>query len=388
MALRVLISAGEASGDIYGAAIASALRARYPEAEFFGCAGPRMRDAGVEPVIRSESLSVVGLVEVIRHIPRIYGEFRKLIAGSRARKPDFAILTDAPDFHLRVAKKLKSDGVPVFYVVAPQVWAWRQGRVKLLREVLRHLYCIFPFEEEFFRQHGVAATYVGHPLAQLIRPSMTKAEFFRKHAIPTDRPLIAVLPGSRSGEVGRHLRPLAEAVDALSVDRKLTFLAGTPRGFHGGSTFWERFSRSSIQVVEGETWDLLAHADLAMAASGTVTIEAALLGTPMVTFYRVSPLSWALGRRLVKVPFLSMANLVAQRAVVPELIQQDMTAAKLAAEVRRLLDDPSARATMVAGLNEVRERLMPARDPMEAITESIGKILSLGNSKKEVANVR
>lgn len=350
-----------------------------------------MRAAGVRAVVESESLSVVGLVEVLAHVPRIYGEFRRLVEAARRERPDFAILTDSPDFHLRLAPKLKRAGVPVFYLIAPQAWAWREGRVRTLRETVRHLFCIFPFEERFFQEHGVAATYIGHPLAAAIRPRYSRAEFFDRHSIPGDRPLIAILPGSRPGEVARHLEPLAGAARLLRAARECTLIAGTPPGFAkivNASSFWERFHDLSIKVIEGSTWDLAAYADVALAASGTVTIEAALLGTPMVTFYRVSPVSWLLGRRLVKVPFLSMVNLVAGRAVVPELIQGDMTPERLAAEAHLLLDDPAARDRMRAGLDEVRERLAAVGDPMESAAGIIDGIINSSGSEKERANVR
>jgi lipid-A-disaccharide synthase len=391
--LKILISAGEASGDFYASLLAQALKQHFPDAELFGCAGPRMRDAGVRPVVRAESLSVVGLVEVLRHIPRIYKEFKRLVAAARTEKPDLAILTDSPDFHLRLAPKLKRLGIPVVYLVAPQLWAWRPGRVKILKENVQHLLCIFPFEEQFFRDHGVNATYIGHPLTRLIKPQLTRSAFFAEHKIPADRPLVAILPGSRPGEAKRHLEPLAKAVQMLKAERLITFVAGTTRGFSRqvkGSTFWERFDRSSIQVIEGSTWDLLAHADLALAASGTVTIEAALLSTPMVAFYRVSPLSATLVRRLVKVPFLSMVNLVAGRAVVPELMQDDMTGPRLAEETRRLLDDAAARDKMVAGLREVRSNLSPAADPMLTAVEIIERVMDSSRTlrEKDTANVR
>ena len=346
-----------------------------------------MRAAGVEPIIESEGLAVVGLVEVLEHIPRIYGHFRKLIRSAHERRPDFAILTDSPDFHLRVAKKLYHMGIPVIYLVAPQVWAWRRGRIRVLKETIRHLLCIFPFEESFFREHGVVATYIGHPLARLARPSMNKSDFFQHYGIPSGSRLVALLPGSRPGEIRRHLDPLAKAV--VEIRRQVpgcTFVTGTPPGFArsvNDSTFWERFRRESIQIVEGCTWDLLAYSDVSLAASGTVTIEGALLGTPMVTFYRVSSLSWTLGRRLVRVPFLSMVNLVAGRAVVPELIQDDMQPERLASEGVRLLTDDAVRDNMRSQLSEVRNILIAQEHPMDRAVRVIETVLD-----KETVNVR
>ena len=298
-----------------------------------------MQKVGVRAMVDSRSIAVVGLVEVVAHIPRIYGEFRKLKRAILTHRPDVAVLTDAPDFNLRLAKFLKKAGVPVVYLIAPQAWAWREGRVKTLRAAVARLLCIFPFELEFFTRHGVATTYIGHPLARIVRPSMTREEFCTRAGVPVDSKIVVLLPGSRHGEVGRHLDDLIDATKRLS-GREFVFLLALPGGF--GNTFSERISGSSIQVIEGLTWDALAHAELALAASGTVTIEAALLGCPLVTFYKVNALSWILGRWLVRAPFLSMVNLVAGRKIAPELIQGEMSGESIAAEAKRLLDDPAA----------------------------------------------
>ena len=356
MPRNILISAGEASGDLYAALLVDELRRIWPDAQFFGCTGPRMRRAGVETVVDAANLAVVGLLEVVSHIPRIYGEFRKLQAAAHRRRPELAILTDAPDFHLRLARKLHRQGVPVVYLVAPQVWAWRKSRLPGMRRTLRHVLCIFPFEEEFFRGHGLPATYIGHPLAGLVKPSLSRAEFFRKHRLPPGRPLVSVLPGSRRGEAARHLPPLLDAVGRLYRDQAASFIL--PASATAGVGFFqERIGGAPIQVIDGENWDSIAHADLALAASGTVTVEAALLGTPMVTFYKVTAASWLLGRMLVRVPFYSMVNLIAGRAVVPELMQSNLTGERLAAEAQRLLRDDGARAQMRADLAEVAARL-------------------------------
>lgn len=356
MVRKILVSAGEASGDLYASLLVAELRRVWPDAEFFGCTGPRLKAAGVRTVVDAASLAVVGLLEVVTHIPRIYGEYRRLLAAAREQKPDLAILTDSPDFHLRVARRLHKLGVPVVYLVAPQAWAWRRGRIKSMRRSLRHLLCIFPFEEEFFRREGVPATYIGHPLAGLVRPSLTRDEFFRKHRLAPGRPLITVLPGSRRGEAARHLPALADAADRLYREQAVNLILPAS-ATTGAAFFGERLGGSPIRVIEGESWDALAHADVALAASGTVTVEAALLGTPMVTFYKVTAPSWAAGKMLVKVPFYCMVNLIAGRAVVPELMQGRMTGESIAGEARRLLSDQTARAEMKAGLAEVRDRL-------------------------------
>ena len=332
------------------------LRGVWPDAEFFGCAGPQMRRTGVLPVIEAESLAVVGLAEVVAHLPRIYGQYRKLLEAARTTPPDLAILTDSPDFHLRLARQLKRLGVPVVYLVAPQVWAWRKGRIPLIRRVVDRLLCIFPFEEAFFRDQGIPASYIGHPLAGEVRPRTQKTEFFRKHRLDLSRQLVTVLPGSRKGEAARHLPALLDAVQRIYGQQVTHFLLPASETT-GAAFFRDRIGGAPIQVIEGETWDAIAHADLALAASGTVTIEAALAGVPMITFYKVSALSWLAGRFLVRVPFYSMVNLVAGRAVVPELMQGEMTGECLAFEALRLLRDGGARERMREDLAEVAGRL-------------------------------
>jgi lipid-A-disaccharide synthase len=341
-----------------------------------------MRLAGVRAVVDSASLAVVGIVEVVAHIPRIWREYRILCREAAREKPRLAILTDSPDFHLRFARRLKRLGVPVVYLVAPQVWAWRKGRLPLLRRTVDRLLCIFPFEEEFFRGHGVRATYIGHPLARLVRPATGREEFFRKHRLSKDRPLVALLPGSRQGEALRHLPVLLDAVERIYRIHAASFVLAAPSGrfvspgSRGAVLFRERISASPIKLIEGETWDVLAHADLALAASGTVTVEAALLGTPMITFYKVTGLSWALGKLLVRVPFYSMVNLVAGRAIVPELMQNEMSGERLAAEALRLLRDPVAREDMRRDLKVVAARLSCDGDPMERAAGIVEELLA------------
>lgn len=386
MPRKILISAGEASGDLYAASLVAKLRQGWPGADFYGCTGPRMRQAGVRTIVDSASLSVVGLVEVLAHIPRIYGEFRKLLAAARQDPPDLAILTDSPDFHFRVAKRLKAAGIPIVYLVAPQVWAWRQGRLKPMRRLIDHLLCIFPFEEAFFRSNNIPATYIGHPLSRVVKPSLSKADFLKKHRLPPDRPIIVVLPGSRRGEAARHLGTLLDAVDLLYQSQYASFLL--PASATTGAAFFkERIGRAPIQVLEGETWDAIGHADLALAASGTVTVEAALLGTPMVTFYKVSAVSWFLGRRLVRVPFLSMVNLVAERRIVPELMQTEFTAERLAEEAGRILTDADVRGQMKIDLAEVAARLSTGSDPMDRAMSAIDAVLERFNNKEEAIHV-
>ncbi|MEO8027144.1 MAG: lipid-A-disaccharide synthase [Bryobacteraceae bacterium] len=390
MALKILVSAGEASGDLYLSRLVETLQIRHCEAEFFGCAGPRMQTAGVRAVVDAKSLAVVGLVEVIAHLPRIHGEFRKLLASADKHKPDLAILCDSPDFNLRVARQLKKRGIPVVYLVAPQVWAWRENRVRAFPGLIDVLLCIFPFEQSWFRLRGVNATYIGHPLTRIVKP---------RGGVELPADFVAILPGSRPGEVGRHLPALLETVAILrSRNPNLDFVLALPEGFTARSepNFSERIRAASIQVIEGATWDVLAQAKVALAASGTVTMEAAMLGTPMVTFYRVNAVSWFLGSRLVRVPHVTMVNLVAGGDVLPEAgssrvvtewIQGQMTPENLAGEVDRLLHDEPARNAMRAELVKLTDRLRGEQDPMEKAANEIEKLLDKKLSRRDFENV-
>jgi lipid-A-disaccharide synthase len=318
----------------------------------------------------------VGLAEVVGHLPRIYGEYRKLINFARQNPPLGALLTDSPDFHLRVARHLKQLGVPVYYLVAPQVWAWRQSRVKVIRKFVDKLFCLFPFEQEWFRERGVDATYIGHPLAAIARPHFSRNEFFKMHQLAGKASTIVLLPGSRPGEARRHMPDLLDAISILRRRLSVETILATPEGFQNDGVFAEfreRLSTLSIKVIENQTWDCIAHADLALAASGTVTIEAAVLGTPMVTFYKVNPLSWWAGRRLIKAPFLSMVNLVAERQVVPELMQDQMTPANVASAVESLLTDDGKSARMRDDLAKVRAALTADGDPFRRAADMIAE---------------
>jgi lipid-A-disaccharide synthase len=334
---------------------------------------------------------VVGLAEVVGHLPRIYGQYRKLVRYARRHPPSAALLADNPDFNLRLARQLKRLGVPVFYLVAPQVWAWRQGRVKTIRALVDKLFCLFPFEESWFRQRGVDATYIGHPLASMARTHFPRAEFLARHALPEQRRVLVLLPGSRAGEAARHLPILLETVALLNKRFSLSVILATPKGFAERgvfASFRERVNGLSIKIIENEAWDCIGHADLALAASGTVTVEAAILGTPMVTFYKVTPVSWWAGRRLIKVPYLSMVNLIAERPIVPELMQGDMTAEKLAAAAEALLSHADRTDRMRADLAEVRASLTFGGDPFERAAGLIaGALAELGRLDSEAAGV-
>ncbi len=352
---------------MYAAWLVEALRERLPEAECFGCAGEQLRAAGCEALLRAESIAVVGLAEVAAEIPRVWRQYRRLVTEAMERRPELAVLVDAPDFNLRLARHFRRQGVPVLYLVAPQAWAWRPWRVRQLRRVVDRLLCIFPFEEEWFRERGVNAEYIGHPLTGRVRPQFTREEFFSRQRLDPRRPLLALLPGSRRREAALNLPVMVEAAARCHAQS----IIAAPQGLH--------LPEASIPVVRGATYDALAHADVALVASGTATIETALLGTPMVVVYRVTEPSWWLGRLLVRTPFYSMVNLVAGRRVVPELIQDAFTAARVADEIRLLLRDYTARNAIRAGLAEVARKLTAVADPLGRAADRALEMLKVGH---------
>ncbi len=355
-----LIVAGEASGDRYGAALAGALSRRF-SVDWFGIGGDEMQAAGVELTTHARSVAVVGIFEVVRHLPRIYGIYRSLLEEIDRRRPRFAVLVDFPDFNLRLARQLHRRGIPVIYFVAPQMWAWRPGRVKQLQRYVRKLLCIFPFEEEWFRQRGVEVEYVGHPLLDAARPTLGREEFLARHQLKPDVPTICLLPGSRNQEVQRHLPLMLEAAAALSRQRPLQFtlVRAATVAPELVDSIARRWPDLALTVVAENPYNALAASELAVVSSGTVTVEALLLQVPMVVVYRVAASTWHLGRPLVRTPHYSMVNLLAGQRLVPELIQSDFTPARVVAEVERLLDDPGERRRIQEEMARVKERLGP-----------------------------
>ena len=358
---KILISAGEASSDMYGARLAATLRER-TGAQFFGMGGPRMGAAGVELIADYHEVAVVGIAEVVHKIPTVIGVQNRLAREAARRQAALAILVDSPGTHLGVARRLKNRRIPVGYFIGPQVWAWRAGRVRVVKRLVNRMVVIFPFEEKIYRDAGVPVDFVGHPLVDVVHPTMTRTEFAERHGLDPERLIVTLLPGSRRNEIAQHFPRILDACEILAREIKaagaLQFVHAAAPGLPAG-LFAAHGARPGVTIrrVEGATYDALAAADCAIVASGTATIEAALLGTPMVVVYRVARTTAAILRRMLRTPFISMANLVAGRRVVPELIQDDFTPAAVAAEVRYLLESPDGRDAMKKGLAEVRAKL-------------------------------
>lgn len=374
--MRVLISAGEASGELYGAQLISALRRLDPALEFFGVGGERMRAAGCDTVVDVKDLAVVGITEILGHLPKIYGRFHHLIEEADRRKPDLAVVIDAPAFNWRVARQMRKRGIPVVYYVCPQFWAWRQGRVRLLRRYVDKALVIFPFEEKFFGDRGVDTTFVGHPLASIPPPTISRTDYAAQYKLDTSKPWVTLMPGSRGKEVTMNLPTILESAAKLGPDNEY-LLPIAP-------TLNPQALRAQIGAVPGihlvaESLPALHHSRAGIVASGTATVEAALMNLPFVMVYRVTGLTYALGRSRIKVPHLCMVNLIANERIVPELVQQDFTAENVVRQTRPLLEDGPARATMLSGLARVRSLLQGDAGGPSAPDRAARIILSLSH---------
>jgi len=351
--VRILISAGEASGEMYGAQLIEAMRRANPSREFFGVGGEKMRAAGCDTVVDAKDLSVVGITEILSHLPKIWGLFHKLIADADRRKPDLAIVIDSPAFNWRVARQMKKRGVPVVYYVCPQFWAWRQGRVRLLRKYVDKALVIFPFEEKFYRDRGVDAEFVGHPLADLPRPAISRNEYAAQYGLDAGKTWITLMPGSRVKEVRMNLPSMLQAAKLLGPEYAFLIpVAPTiPKTLIVELT---KIDAGTVPVdLTSEALPALAHSRAGIIASGTATVEAAMMETPFVMVYRVTPLTHLLGRSIVKVPHFAMVNLIAGKEVVPELVQQAFTPERVAAEVNKIISDGPSRKEMLAALRRV-----------------------------------
>jgi lipid-A-disaccharide synthase len=374
--LTIFISAGEASGEHYGARLIDELRdqlasvGRHPR--FIGMGGARMVVAGLECIVRAEDMAVMGITEVLLHLPRIYRQYRRLKTAIRNRQPDIAVLIDFPDIHFRLAREFRRLGIPVVFFVSPQLWAWKKKRIKLVQKYIDKMLVIFPFEEGFYRDRGVSAEFVGHPLADLPPPAITREQFARESGLDATRCWIGLLPGSRAREIVDNLPQMLAAARILNL-----------RGSRIGSTCTEfefiipvaptlnssqRRMLAELVKRHGDGLPVkmvddaraaLRHARASIVASGTATVEAALIGNPFVVVYRVSAITYEIARHVVKVPFVAMANLIAGKMVIPELIQSAFTAANIVTYIEPLLPDGPPRESMIRELAKTRDLLTP-----------------------------
>ena len=351
---HVLMVAGESSGDLRGSELVRALRDRMPDLRVSGVGGDRLRAEGMEILVPAEELSIMGLTEVLGQggtILRSYRKIRRAILGKDGARPDLVILIDFPDFNLRLAGVAKRHGIPVFYYVSPQVWAWRRYRIGTLARRVDRLAVVFPFEEELYR--GLTEVeFVGHPALETVRAESDRASVRAELGVAADERLVALLPGSRRAEIAGLLPVLQGALAQQQNVRGVIALASEEL-----REATEALADPDLSIISGRTWDLVAAADLVLLSSGTATLETALLGTPMVVAYRLSPVSFAIAKRLVQVDHIAMPNLILERRAVPELVQDEVTVERMAAEARAILEDPRRAGEMREDLALVREKL-------------------------------
>ena len=354
---RFMIVAGEASGDLHGAHLVHALIKHFPDSTFYGVGGTHLRQVGVELLSNSDELGVVGISEVIKKLGTVIKVFRRLSRFLKEQHPDLLILVDYPEFNFLLARVAHKRGIPIVYYISPQVWAWRSGRVKLIRRLVTKMIVIFPFEQEFYNNHGVDVEFVGHPLVETVKSTLTRKEFCQQHGLDPAAPIIGLLPGSRGSEVQRLLPVMLEAAQRIRRQRpKVQFVIPLASSLQNSPLLTQPLP-PYIHLIRQQTYETINAADVIVTASGTATIETAILETPMIITYIVSPLTYWLGKRFIKVPFIGMVNLIAGKQVVPELIQQAVTPERVAEEVLTLLQHAESLLTMKQELRQVHQKL-------------------------------
>ena len=363
----IFLIAGEASGDLHGSMLVQAYKRLDPHARFTAVGGGRLAQAGAELLFSNSRLAVVGLFEILAHGSEILKAYRQVVSWLKAHRPKALVLIDYPEFNLMVARRAKALGIPIFYYISPQIWAWRQGRVKKIKALVDKMAVILPFEKEFYARHGMEVEFVGHPLLDVVRPSMEAERFLAESGLDPERGTIALLPGSRQGEISRHLSMMLETAALIAragkgehqfIIPQAPDLAGSVRRqIHEQVERAEKGSGLKIALCSGCTYDALNASRLAILASGTVALEACILNTPMLVTYRLSPVTYHLGKRLIKVKWASLVNLIAGRQVVPELLQDDAQPEKIAEAALEILSAPEKEAAMKRALKEVTARL-------------------------------
>src|SRR5215831_12336555 len=374
----LMIVAGEASGDKHGAKLVSELRALGPRTrfEFFGAGGDEMRQAGVETLVDAREVAIMGALEVARALPKFLRVFRRLSDAANERRPRLVILIDWPEFNLRLARRLKRDGHRVAYYISPQIWAWRSYRIHAVKRHVERMLVILPFEKDYYERNGVEVDYVGHPLLDSVCVTAPREEFCARHELDPSKPVIAMLPGSRHSEMKHILPPMVEAVKLLNRWRPhFQFILPLARTFEPNAVA-SQIGSARLRLIECDTYNAVAAADLAVVASGTATLEAAIVGSPLIVVYRASQLNWRIFRPLINTPFVGMPNLIAGREIAPELLQDDLNGEKLAKLIVEFLGDPARLRRSREDLAEVRKKLGEANASERAanrILDLIGK---------------
>lgn len=357
---RIMIVAGEASGDLHGSNLVRSALSLDPDLKFYGLGGENLRNAGIDLLFDLEHQGLFGFLEIVSSLRSTIGIYRSLKASLTRDRPSAVVLIDYPDFNLRLAKSAKRLGIPVFYYISPQLWAWRQGRVKKVDRYVDRMAVVFPFEPDFYQRYGVEVSFVGHPLLDVMDPPRPKEEVKTELGFDPSQPLLGLLPGSRMSEIKAHLPLMLESARRLNAGRPNGVALAVAQADSLGSgelTPFLELGPKDVKLIAGRTHDLQNAADVILTASGTATLETALMLTPMVVIYRLKLLSYQIFRRMVKIEHVAMANLIAGEEVVPELLQNDAHPDNIVTELNRILDSPEDRRRMVEGLTLIRKKL-------------------------------
>jgi lipid-A-disaccharide synthase len=376
----ILIIAGENSGEKHGAQLVRQFKKIQPSFTFYGIGGRHMAEEGVRLFYSVEDLALVGFFEIITHIPRLKRIFNHLEKETQRSSPVAAVLIDSPDFNLRLAKRLKKLSIPVLYYVSPTVWAWRRRRLKAIKKTVEKMLLIFPFEEKIYKQNSIPAIYIGHPLKERVKLSLSKENFLKKHKLDSEKITILILPGSRKSEVKYHMPTLIQAIEKIKREFDAQFLLLLAENLEEDQvTSVIPPHLDKLKILRHDGYEALAYSDMALSSCGTANLEAALLGTPVVSFYRISPLSYHLGVRFVKIKNYSIVNILAGEKVIPELIQRHFTAENLLRETRRILGSETVRSEMRAHFDRINH-LLGDKVASENAASELEKMVSLANS--------
>ena len=354
----ILIIAGELSGDVQGGKLVAAIKKMSPDVSITGIGGDNMKDAGMELLRHIREMSFLGFSEVIKHLPLIRQIMNELTEWIETNRPETVVLIDYPGFNLRLAKKAKKLGCRVVYYISPQIWAWGAGRIKKISRLVDHMIVVFPFEEKIYRSAGIKVDFVGHPILEGLKSELSRDEFFEKHGLKSDKSLVGLLPGSRIQEVEKLYLPMIEAAELMKKELPaLQTVTGVSPTLN--EKMYSIIETGKDLEHSKAVYDVMQHSDLLFVASGTATLESACLGTPMIIVYKVSPVSWFLGKMLVKLKNIGLVNIVAGELIVPEILQSEVTATRLASEGLSLLGDKTL-------MEDTRKRLV-------MVKESLGK---------------
>jgi len=366
----ILIVAGENSGEKYGARLVHEFKRLNPSFQFFGIGGCRMKEEGVNLLYSIQDMGIVGGLEVVSHFPRLIKIFNHLQREIRSKKPSAAVLIDSPDFNLRLAKKLKKYSIPILYYVSPTVWAWRKKRLKVIKKTVSKMLLIFPFEEKIYKNHEIPAKYIGHPLSEIINLSLTKEEFYQKYELYPGQKIIALMPGSRQSELKFHLPVLLKAMVKIKAEFPAQFLLLKAENIE--ADLLEKYlknAKSNLKILNNNKYEALAYAHIVLAACGTSNLEAALLGTPLIAFYRIFPLTYLFGIKLIKIKNYSIVNILAGEKIIPELIQHNFTPENIFQETKKILGSELIKSRMVENFSHLKKTLNKGQASLTAAQE-------------------